>query len=101
MSLTACGGGDDYCDALRAYDADQGLADANFRTEEGMARLLDVLVDLRENAPDDLRDQYDTLIDAIRATQEDAADVLDREAVVATYEEISTDARDRCDVDMG
>lgn len=100
-SLSACTGGDDYCDKLEDYDQDASLADADFTTEEGQEKVIDVLADLKGSAPSDLEAEYDNVISGLEAFRDGKAADVDQEQLQADYEAISTNAQDECDVDMG
>ncbi len=100
-TLTACSGGGGYCDKLKDYDADETLADADFTSEEGQQKLIDVFNDLKGSAPSDLEDDYETVASGLEAQKSgDVADV-DPKKLQAAFEAISKDAADNCDVDMG
>lgn len=66
-STAACSDpGEDYCEAVAAErDAFTGLAESPDR--DGVRQTLDALERLREEAPDELRDEYDTLVNAFAA----------------------------------
>lgn len=99
-TLTACGGGDSYCDKLKAYDEDEGLADVDFQTEEGQQKLIDVMEDLESEAPSELKDDYKLVIDGFTSLSEGNPEDIDPKFQDA-FTNIGKDAQENCDVDMG
>lgn len=102
-SLSACSGGSDYCDKLKDYDADESLAEADFASEEGQQQLIDVFNDLKDSAPSDLEDDYETVASGLETQLSgDPADVDPQQLqeLQAAFEAISKDAEENCDVDM-
>ncbi len=100
-TLTACGGGDSYCDKLKDYDQDEGLADLDFQTEEGQQKLIDVLEDLESDAPSDLKDDYQVVIDGFTAIRDGKPEDVDQTKFTDAFTKIGEDSQDNCDIDMG
>ncbi len=99
-SLSACSGSG-YCDKLKDYDEDQGLSEVDANTEDGQDKLLEVLEDLESNAPDDLQDDYQVVIDGFTALREGNVDDVDQAEFEGAFTNIGENAQDDCDVDMG
>ncbi len=99
-TLTACGGGGGYCDKLKDYDEDADLAEVDFQTEDGQQELIDVLEDLESDAPDELKDDYQVVIDGFTAIRDGNPEDVDPKFQDA-FTAIGEDAQANCDVDMG
>ena len=80
--LTGCGGGDDYCDAVKDHQAD--LTDVTASGEPGaLLQALPIFRDLEEQAPDDIRDDWEAFLDPL----EELDDALDDAGIdPATYD---------------
>lgn len=70
--LTGCGGGGGndyaaYCDAVKAHQDD--LTDALAKGDAGLLSAIPEFKDLRSLAPDDIRDDWDTLVTALTGLQ--------------------------------
>lgn len=100
-TLTACSGGDAYCDKLKDYDKDEDLAEVDFQSEEGQQQLIDVMEDLESDAPDELKDDYMIVIDGFTAIKEGKPEGVDQAKLQAAFTAIGEDAQENCDVDMG
>ncbi|HEY7045301.1 MAG TPA: hypothetical protein VH419_16645 [Nocardioidaceae bacterium] len=96
--LTACGGGDgsgDYCNTIKdAVDNDESLTEA-----EGM----DLAKKVRDQAPDEVRDDWDALIDAYNSIG--GGDLSDLDPSTLTKMQDAVDnitkfTKDECDVDL-
>jgi len=99
-TLTACSGGDAYCDKLKDYDKDEDLAEVDFQSEDGQQQLIDVMEDLESDAPDELKDDYLIVIDGFTAIREGKPEDVDPK-FQAAFTAIGEDAQENCDVDMG
>ncbi len=99
-SLSACGGGG-YCDKLEEYDEDEGLSKVDATTEDGQDKLIEVLEDLEASAPDDLKDDYEVVLDGFTALREGNTDDVDQAKFEEAFSNIGENSQDDCDVDMG
>ena len=99
-TLTACGGGDSYCDKLKDYDKDEDLAKVDIQTEDGQQEFIDVLEDLESDAPDELKDDYLVVIDGVTAIREGKPEDVDQAKLQDAFTAIGEDAQENCDVDM-
>ena len=99
-SLSACGGGG-YCDKLKDYDEDQGVRDLDANTEDGQDKLIEVFEDLEASAPDDLKDDYEVVIDGFTALREGNTADVDQAKFEEAITNIGENSQDDCDVDMG
>ena len=80
--LTGCGGGEDYCDAVKANQAK--LTDVTASATPGaLLAALPILHDLADDAPDDIQDDWKALLDPL----EELDDALDDAGIdPATYD---------------
>ncbi len=99
-TLTACSGGGGYCDKLKDYDQDADIADIDFNTEDGQQKLIDVMEDLESEAPDELKDDYQVVIDGFTSLRDGKPEDIDPKFQDA-FTQIGQDAEKNCDVDMG
>lgn len=99
-TLSACGGGGDYCGKLQDYDKDKGLENVDFSTEEGQQKALDVFKDLESSAPDDLKDDYKVVIDGFTSFLDGDLKGVDQKKLGEAFTTISDDAKKNCEVDM-
>ena len=88
--LTACSGGDgsEYCDRFRENAESNKFDDP---AAAGADTILTELEEFRDIAPDDLQDDYDTLIAAVEG---EAVDPTEAVANIEAY------AVDNCDVEV-
>ncbi len=64
--LSGCGGGSDYCGAVRDHQSDLGsIAHGHQRT--ALLQALPIFEDLQGKAPDDVADDWELLVTRIRA----------------------------------
>ena len=64
--LTACGGGDGYCDTVKSHQSEIGSAIRN-GDPTGALQLESAFEDLQDAAPDDVQDEYQLLVTRITA----------------------------------
>lgn len=100
-TLTACSGGDAYCDKLKDYDKDEDLAEVDFQSEEGQQQLIDVMEDLESDAPDELKDDYQLVIEGFEAIRKGRPEDLVETDFTNAFAAISAHAETTCGVDMG
>jgi hypothetical protein len=63
--LVGCGGGQDYCGAVRDHQSELGaIVGGGDRT--ALIKALPIFEDLRDQAPDDVADDWDLLVTRIR-----------------------------------
>lgn len=89
-TLSACSGGDgsEYCDRFRENAESDQFDDPE---AVGADAILDELEEFRDLAPDELRDDYDTLISAVEGETVDPTEAV---------QNIEDYAVDNCDVEV-
>jgi len=93
--------GDSYCEKLRGYDRDEDLKDLDFSSEAGQQKLIDVLEDLQSEAPSDLKDDYQIVVDGFRSITAGNVENIDEAKFTKAFTQIGQDAAKSCGVDMG
>ncbi|MCK0114139.1 hypothetical protein MWU75_18530 [Ornithinimicrobium sp. F0845] len=83
-ALTACGGSDDFCEAA-PQDIDTSDPAAMQEALEGIA----------DQAPDEVRDDVDVIIEQLRLVEEDPASI-DVDAVNTAVENLTTWEEENC-----
>jgi hypothetical protein len=80
--VSGCGGGDDYCDAVKDHQAE--LTDVTASASPGaLLEALPIFRDLEKRSPDDVRDDWQAFLDPLQEL-DDALD--DAEIDPATYD---------------
>jgi hypothetical protein len=104
-ALTACSGGD-YCGELKAYaEAAKGL---DPKDTAKMEKMVDEAKKVSKSAPDDLKDDWKTLLDYAEKALDAKGDQTklvelsknDGEKVAKASEAISKQAKDTCKIDL-
>lgn len=85
VGLTACGGDNALCDA----DIDEASA-------SDPAAALDTLREYRDDAPSEIQGDFDTLIEALEATESGDLEGLDPAALNESVENITTWEQENC-----
>ncbi len=93
--------GGDYCDKVRAYDSDASLATTDFTTPAGQQKIVDILVDLESEAPSQLKDDYQVVIDGFVSIRDQKPQEIDQAKFTEAFTQIGKDAEKNCGVDMG
>jgi hypothetical protein len=94
-SLSGCGGGDDYCDAVQDHQAE--LTDVTASGTPGaLLEALPVFRDLQERSPDDIRDDWQAFLDPLEQLDDALRDAgIDPAAYDATALPESLGAEER------
>lgn len=101
--LSACGGSDDsYCGTLKDYNTSgSSMGNMDMDSKDGQEKALAMFKDLRSEAPTDLQDDYDTVTGTLQKIMDDNLAGADESTFRSAWNEISTHAKEQCDVDMG
>jgi len=103
--LTACSGGD-YCGELKTY-ADSAK-DLDVKNSDAVGKMLDQAKKVSKSAPDDLQDDWKTVIDYAEKAVDAKGDTgkltelakNDGEKVTPAMEAIEKQAKDTCKIDL-
>ena len=100
-ALTSCGGdgdsSEDYCGLLEEKnDEFSALGQGEPNLDEGLS----AFEDLRDAAPSDIQDDYDTLIEAIQAIQDGDVGGIDQEQLNEAVTNLQEHAESECDVSL-
>lgn len=93
--------GDAYCQKLRGYDRDKDLKSLDFSTKAGQQKIVDVLEDLESEAPSQLKDDYQVVIDGFISIRNKKPQEIDKAKFTEAFTQIGKDAAKNCGVDMG
>lgn len=93
--------GDGYCQKLRGYDRDEGLKSLDFSTRAAQQKIVDVLEDLESEAPSQLKDDYEVVIDGFISIRDKKPQEIDQTKFTEAFTQIGKDAAKNCGVDMG
>lgn len=103
--LTACSGGD-YCGELKNY-ADSAK-DLDIKNADAVSKMLDQAKKVSKSAPDDLKDDWKTVIDYAEKAVDAKGDTgkltelakNDGEKVAPAMQAIEKQAKDTCKIDL-
>jgi hypothetical protein len=122
VPLAACGGGSDFCDELNDFAAEYtGMQNALLEDSELMVGMIGDMRKVAESAPDDVRSDWNSYIDAFESVMsvaddaasnddaeadDDAADaVTDAATAIAELESagqrINEHAQQECEIQIG
>lgn len=94
-ALTACGGGDAqaFCDIGAESDPGEFMDDP--------AAMEDAMQEMRDNAPDEISDDVNTVLDAFDEMQEDpsAMESMDLEEMEAASDRVDTWIQENCEAE--
>jgi hypothetical protein len=103
--LTACSGGD-YCGDLKSYaDASKNL---DIKDSDAVGKMLDQAKKVSKSAPDDLKDDWKTVIAYAEKAQDAKGDTAkltelyksDGAKIQPAFEAITKQAKDTCKIDV-
>lgn len=93
--------GDAYCQKLKGYDRDEGLKSLDFSTRAAQQKIVDILEDLESEAPSQLKDDYEVVIDGFVSIRDQKPQEIDQAEFTEAFRQIGKDAEKNCGVDMG
>ncbi|WP_329476221.1 hypothetical protein OG555_31765 [Kribbella sp. NBC_01484] len=104
--LTACSGGD-YCGDLKNYA--ESAKNLDIKNSDAVGKMLDQAKSVSKSAPDDLKDDWKTVIDYAEKAQDAKGDTgkltelakNDGEKITPAMDAITKQAKDTCKVDLG
>jgi hypothetical protein len=103
--LTACSGGD-YCGDLKGYvDSSKSL---DIKDSDAVGKMLDQAKKVSKSAPDDLKDDWKTVIDYAEKAQDAKGDTnklvelakSDGDKITPAMQAITKQAKDTCKIDL-
>jgi len=103
--LTACSGGD-YCGDLKGYvDSSKNL---DIKDSDAVGKMLDQAKKVSKSAPDDLKDDWKTVIDYAEKAQDAKGDTnkllelakSDGDKITPAMQAITKQAKDTCKIDL-
>ncbi|MER7250569.1 hypothetical protein [Kribbella sp. NPDC000426] len=103
--LTACSGGD-YCGDLKGYvDSSKNL---DIKNADEVGKMLDQAKKVSKSAPDDLKDDWKTVIDYAEKAQDAKGDTnkllelakSDGDKITPAMQAITKQAKDTCKIDL-
>jgi hypothetical protein len=103
--LTACAGGD-YCGDLKGYvDSSKSL---DIKDSDAVGKMLDQAKKVSKSAPDDLKDDWKTVIDYAEKAQDAKGDTnklvelakSDGDKITPAMQAITKQAKDTCKIDL-
>ncbi|HEY9411379.1 MAG TPA: hypothetical protein VIP77_17505 [Jiangellaceae bacterium] len=105
LSLTACGGGSDYCDLLKSADEEFGSISPDASDSETMDAMVGKMEEIADAAPSEVSEDWQSLADAFKALAEagDDPSSIDPEAfgdLDAASTNVSEHAKSECDIEM-
>ena len=103
--LTACSGGD-YCGDLKGYV--DSAKDVDIKNADQVGKMLDSMKTVSTSAPDDLKDDWKTVIDYAEKAQDANGDTnkllelakADGSKIQPAMEAITKQAKDTCKIDL-
>jgi hypothetical protein len=106
LSLAACGRSDvsPYCAALQQAQSEWTTSGASLANRQGATRLVSRVRTIEENAPDEVRGDWKTLLVFLEKFAVDRPDLTtltaELESVQATARRVETHARATCGIDL-
>src|SRR5690348_16543390 len=103
--LTACSGGD-YCGDLKGYV--DSSKDLDIKDSDAVGKMLDQAKKVSKSAPDDLKDDWKTVIDYAEKAQDAKGDTnkllelakSDGDKITPAMQAITKQAKDTCKIDL-
>ncbi|RZU01638.1 hypothetical protein EV645_7733 [Kribbella rubisoli] len=103
--LTACSGGD-YCGDLKGYV--DSAKDVDIKNADQVGKMLDQAKKVSKSAPDDLKDDWKTVIDYAEKAQDAKGDTnklvelakADGDKITPAMQAITKQAKDTCKIDL-
>ncbi|WP_432876312.1 hypothetical protein ACQPYH_26050 [Kribbella sp. CA-245084] len=103
--LTACSGGD-YCGDLKGYV--DSSKDLDIKNADAVGKMLDQAKKVSKSAPDDLKDDWKTVIDYAEKAQDAKGDTnklvelakADGDKITPAMQAITKQAKDTCKIDL-
>ncbi|MFC6159631.1 hypothetical protein [Kribbella jiaozuonensis] len=104
-TLTACSGGN-YCDNLKGYV--DSSKDLDIKNADAVGKMLDQAKKVSKSAPDDLKDDWKTVIDYAEKAQDAKGDTnklvelakSDGDKITPAMTAITKQAKDSCKIDL-
>lgn len=105
VSLSACGGGGDYCDLLADAQENVDLENADPTDPEALGQMTDAMKEIADAAPSEVSEDWTTMTDAFQAMVDADGDLtaIDPEAlgdVETASTNIEEHAKSECDIEL-
>lgn len=105
VSLSACGGGGNYCDLLTDAQENVDLENADPTDPEALGQMTDAMQEIADAAPSEVSEDWTTVVDAFQTMVDADGDLtaIDPEAlgdIDGAMTNIQEHAQSECDVDL-